>query len=648
MNDLGQGGISFDLPKNQSSEIKVIGVGGGGSNAVNYMFELGIKGVDFVVCNTDAQALQDSPIPNKIQLGITLTEGLGAGANPEIGERSAMENLEEVKNLLGRNTKMVFVTAGMGGGTGTGAAPIIARTAKEMGILTVGIVTFPFAFEGASRKRQAEEGVEQLRGSVDSLIVVNNDKLRDVYGNLGFKSGFVKANEVLSTAAKGIAEVITQHYRMNIDLNDARTVLADSGTAIMGSATASGEGRAIEAVSKALDSPLLNDNDIFGCRSVLLKIISGEMEVTLDEIGEITDYVQQEAGGRANVIMGVGDDPELGESISVTVIATGFDPDQQESIMPGEPAKIIHQLDSEDIAPKVTMDVQTPKAVEPRTNRPIREVPSEPRNIEPVPEPETIRHNLFDDDEPINEVETPVRMERAPQREVQPQAQPQMQPQQQVTLSFDMPLVEEEEAPVERVQNNVQESNDVVYHQLVLDEEDEADITFNQEVEEAEEEVRFELRHEPMVDEVPEVIEPKQEWARPVQVSQFTHQPEQKSAPAVEQTQFSRQTLPESAQKVEEMPLHTEAPVEEFSVAEEQLRRARERKSRLKSFNYKFRNASNVSGAENIPAYKRAGIELNRVNHSSENPVSRYTLGEDDKNNPQIRPNNSFLHDNVD
>jgi cell division protein FtsZ len=321
--------ISFDLPKNQSSVIKVIGVGGGGSNAVNHMFGMGIRGVDFAVCNTDAQALTNSPVPNKIQLGVTLTEGLGAGANPVVGCESAQESLEEIKQLLEKNTKMVFITAGMGGGTGTGAAPVIAAAAKEMGILTVGIVTMPFQFEGSNRKQQAEKGIEALRNNVDSLIVINNNKLREVYGNLGFKAGFAKADEVLATASRGIAEVITHHYTTNIDLRDAKTVLADSGTAIMGSANASGENRANEAISKALDSPLLNDNHIKGAKNVLLLIVSGNEEITIDEIGEINDHIQTEAGGSANIIMGIGEDESLGSDISVTIVATGFNADQQ-------------------------------------------------------------------------------------------------------------------------------------------------------------------------------------------------------------------------------------------------------------------------------------------------------------------------------
>jgi cell division protein FtsZ len=340
-------GISFDLPKNRSNVIKVMGVGGGGSNAINYMFQQGIKGVDFIISNTDAQALSESGVPTKIQLGASLTEGLGAGANPEVGAKAAQESHEEIHSILSTQTKMIFITAGMGGGTGTGAAPIIAQMAKSMDILTVGIVTMPFQFEGKLRLEQAQRGLEKIKGSVDALIVINNNKLREVYGNLGFKAGFAKADEVLATAARGIAEVITHHYTQNIDLKDAKTVLTNSGTAIMGSGTASGSNRAQEAIVKALDSPLLNDNKITGCKNVLLLIVSGSDEITIDEIGEINDYIQTEAGNHTNIIMGVGEDESLGNEVSVTVIATGFGQEQQNEISNTEAKKIIHSLEDE-------------------------------------------------------------------------------------------------------------------------------------------------------------------------------------------------------------------------------------------------------------------------------------------------------------
>ena len=320
-------GIDFQMPKNQSSQIKVMGIGGGGSNAVNYMFENGITGVDFVVCNTDAQALEASPVPIKIQLGANLTEGLGAGSNPEIGKKAAEESQDKITELLDANTKMLFLTAGMGGGTGTGAAPVIAEIAREKGILTVGVVTNPFSTEGGFRKKYAEEGVQELKNYVDTLLIINNDKLIEVYGDLTFTQAFGKANEILNTATKGIAEVISQHLLVNIDLSDARKVLENSGTAVMGQCEAEGENRAIEAVLGALDSPLLNDNDIYGAQQVLLKIVTGkgEGEIRMSELAKIKKKIQEAAGQNVNIIEGIGIDPDLGNAVSITVIATGFE-----------------------------------------------------------------------------------------------------------------------------------------------------------------------------------------------------------------------------------------------------------------------------------------------------------------------------------
>jgi len=320
-------GIDFQMPKNQSSQIKVMGIGGGGSNAVNYMFEHGIKGVDFVICNTDVQALEASPVPIKIQLGVDLTEGLGAGSNPDVGRGAAEESADRITELLDANTKMLFITAGMGGGTGTGAAPVIAEIAKDKGILTVGVVTIPFSTEGGNRRQYADEGIDQLKKYVDTLLVINNEKLIEVYGDLTFTSAFAKANEVLNTATKGIAEVISQHLLVNIDLNDARKVLENSGTAVMGQAKVEGENRAVEAVMEALDSPLLNDNDITGAQQVLLKIVTGDGdgEIKMSELSKIKNKIQEAAGRDVNIIEGIGIDTNLGMAISVTVIATGFE-----------------------------------------------------------------------------------------------------------------------------------------------------------------------------------------------------------------------------------------------------------------------------------------------------------------------------------
>ncbi|VFA42765.1 cell division protein FtsZ [Chryseobacterium indologenes] len=340
MENIGTQGFSFDLPKGNSSIIKVIGVGGGGNNALKHMYEKGIHGVDFVICNTDAQTLDNNPVANKVQLGTSITEGLGAGADPEVGEKSAIESIEDIKAAMGQNTKMVFITAGMGGGTGTGAAPVIAKVAKDMGILTVGIVTVPFSFEGKRRLEQAENGLDKLKNNVDSLIVINNDKLRQQFGNLGFKQGFSKADEVLANAAKGMAEVITGYFDVNIDFRDAKSVLQNSGTALMSTGTASGENKAEEAVRKALDSPLLNDNKITGAKNVLLLIRSGAEELTMDEIGIIMDHIQKEAGNTADIIFGVGADEELGDAVSVLVIATGFSNENKKFAGPTEKIRI--------------------------------------------------------------------------------------------------------------------------------------------------------------------------------------------------------------------------------------------------------------------------------------------------------------------
>ncbi len=590
-------GFTFDLPKNQSSEIKVIGVGGGGSNAVNYMFHQGIKGVDFVVCNTDAQALTDSPVPNKVQLGITLTEGLGAGANPEIGERAAVESMEDVKELLSSGTKMVFITAGMGGGTGTGAAPIIAKTAREMGILSVGIVTMPFGFEGTARKRSAEAGVDSLREHVDSLIVINNDKLRDVYGNLGFKAGFAKANEVLNTAARGIAEVITQHYRMNIDLNDAKTVLANSGTAIMGSAIADGENRAEEAIRKALDSPLLNDNHIVGAKNVLLLIVSGNDEITFDEIGSINDFVQAEAGGSANIIMGVGEDEELNENISVTIIATGFDISKQVNIVPVPPKKIVHDLG--DDSKQNAHPVQTEKKKEEpkQTPPPVEKTPQESELINPRPSSPEPRENP----EPSRERE-------------------------QVSLSFD--LRNENPAPREepKTTNPPQETQNPSGEKKVV---------FN--LHDPEEDVDSSLEAEQNNFKKESELVRGNANQTPHQNPQPKPEPKAQASPQVERINLSDSEVDEKNLPQANLDPDVEA----------QMKRMRDRQARLKAFNYRAKNLrAGGTNMENEPAYKRMGVELDHVKHSKDNSISRYTLGDDEQDG--FRSNNSFLHDNVD
>ncbi len=351
--------MRFDMPKEQSSIIKVIGVGGGGSNAVNHMYRQGIKGVDFIVCNTDHQALDISPVPTKIPLGQSLTEGRGAGSIPEIGKNAAIEDLEEIKEILAKNTKMIFVTAGMGGGTGTGAAPVIAQTARDMGILTVGIITVPFTFEGRKRRTQAEDGIEQMRDAVDTLLVINNDKLREMFGNLSLVNAFEQADDVLAIAAKGIAEVISVTGQINVDFNDVNTVMKDSGVAIMGSAEAEGEDRATKCVEQALSSPLLNDNNIEGATYVLLNITYGDKAVLMDEISDITDYIQEEAGSTADVIWGHGHDETLGEKLCVTIIATGFKTTPHTGLSFKAPKK--KRMNLEDERPtEITQEIESP------------------------------------------------------------------------------------------------------------------------------------------------------------------------------------------------------------------------------------------------------------------------------------------------
>lgn len=392
--------MQFDLPKDQSSIIKVIGVGGGGSNAVNHMYELGIEGVDFIVCNTDAQALDISPVPVKVQLGQSLTEGRGAGSIPEVGKNAAIENIDDIQEILAKRTTMVFVTAGMGGGTGTGAAPVIAKAAKDMGILTVGIVTIPFMFEGSKRMKQAAEGLKEMRNSVDTLLVIKNDKLRQIYGNLSLKNAFAQADNILSVAAKGIAELISVTGAINVDMNDVNTVMKDSGVAIMGQATAEGDDRAIKAAKEALESPLLNDNDIEGAKYILLNITYGSEEVMMDEISDITDFIQQAAGSTADVIWGHGMDEGLGEKISVTIIATGFKTSPETGFELDEPVR--HKLNPDNGRTEKSKPISGPVAHPTAPEEPemyIKEAPAE-KAAEPEPkEQEVMRFDLFDENE---------------------------------------------------------------------------------------------------------------------------------------------------------------------------------------------------------------------------------------------------------
>jgi cell division protein FtsZ len=626
--------ISFDLPKNQSNVIKVIGVGGGGSNAINHMFQAGINGVDFVICNTDSQALDNSPVPNKIQLGVSLTEGLGAGANPEVGEQAAMESIEEIKSMLDSTTKMIFITAGMGGGTGTGAAPVIAKFAKEMDILTVGIVTMPFQFEGKMRVEQAQRGIEKLRKNVDSLIVINNNKLREVYGNLGFKAGFSKADEVLATAARGIAEVITHHYTQNIDLRDAKTVLSNSGTAIMGSAISSGSARANEAIMKALDSPLLNDNKIQGAKNVLLLIVSGAQEITIDEIGEINDHIQIEAGYGANIIMGVGEDESLGEAIAVTVIATGFNIEQQDDIVNTESKKIIHTL--EDGQRAEAMLLSNSKNVHILE---MDEEEEEVKEIKPVQKYEFVDEADFD----LIPTTNYIKNFNVFYEEV-------------VALNVsedDFVIVDSAARDIEVVDPEVLKANKV--------EDDDFTLGFDMPLKDEEKEnvITFDL-HEEVKDldvndsiEVIPVLEYNKNGEKRYSLDDYM-QLESKLTGAKSKAEefepkiiedeliFEKRTIaPKREIHPEEQLDPMETPIEEL------LReRADERRRKLKDFNYKFKTSAPSSYDEKKPAYQRQGVNLN--DNPRESKISRTSLSGDSNDDIQLRSNNSFLHDNVD
>lgn len=627
--------ISFDLPKNQSNVIKVIGVGGGGSNAINHMFQAGINGVDFVICNTDSQALDNSPVPNKIQLGVSLTEGLGAGANPEVGEQAAMESMEEIKRMLDTTTKMIFITAGMGGGTGTGAAPVIAKFAKEMDVLTVGIVTMPFLFEGKMRCEQAQLGIEKLRRNVDSLIVINNNKLREVYGNLGFKAGFSKADEVLATAARGIAEVITHHYTQNIDLRDAKTVLSNSGTAIMGSAIASGSGRANEAIMKALDSPLLNDNKIEGAKNVLLLIVSGSQEITIDEIGEINDHIQVEAGYGANIIMGVGEEEGLGEAIAVTVIATGFNIEQQDDIVNTETKKIIHTLGDEQRAEKQRIANKTVHTLveeeEKKENPKMTYELLDDGDFDLIPTTsyiknfnvfyeEVVAENVTEDDFIIIESSDALRNIEV----VEPEVLKVKEEEDQFAMSFDLPKASDTEDEKEHV------------------------ITFS-----LDEDVK-EMDVKDSVEVIP-VLEYNKNGEKRYSLDDYM-QLENKLTGARSKAEEFEPKIIEDELVFEKRTVAPQNSTSESNTAvdpmetpiEELLReRADERRKKLKDFNYKFQNSlSNIDEIEKQPAYKRQGVNLNESQRG--NKISRTSLSDDSNDEIQLRSNNSFLHDNVD
>ena len=546
--------MKFEMLKDKSSIIKVIGVGGGGGNAVNHMYRQGITGVDFIICNTDAQALESSPIPNKVQLGSSLTEGMGAGSIPEVGKNSAIENIDDVKAMLGSTTKMLFITAGMGGGTGTGASPIIAQAAKELDILTVAIITTPFSFEGKRRKMQADDGLDELKKYVDSYLVISNDRLREIFGNLTLGSAFAQADDILTTAAKGIAEIITVPGYINVDFKDVRTVMKDSGVSIMGSFAAEGENRALSAVEGALASPLLKDNEIEGARYILLNISSGLREVTMDEVAIITDFIQDKAGLSADLIWGNCIDETLGEKLSVTIIATGFQTTEQ------------REKDRQNVKKISLLTPETAPLVKP---------------IEPV--------NSFIENvkEPEPEITEPILKSQLDK---------------QSDLFGDL---------FNFNQNTVAESveNEKIVHQFVVQEdfstENHQEAAFEFEVKVSETEFVFETQ-------LPEIED--HFVAEPVESIQVPGLDDDKDDDSIE----------------------------------DQLKKSKERILRLKDLSMKLRTSNGLQELENEPAYKRKQMQLQQVQHSSESQVSRFTLSNDEDGSTEIRPNNSFLHDNVD
>ena len=628
--------LTFDLPKNAENLIKVIGVGGGGGNAVNYMYKQNIKGVDYIICNTDRQALDKSPIVNKIHLGIELTEGLGAGSNPEVGEQSAMESIEEIKAMLGTNTKMAFITAGMGGGTGTGAAPIIAKICRDMGILTVGIVTSPFKFEGEIRLAQAQKGIENLRKQLDSLIVINNNKLRDTYGNLGIKTGFAKADEVLTIAAKGIAEVITKDFEVNIDLRDAHTVLSNSGTAIMGTGYGTGDNRAMDAVKSALESPLLNDNRITGAKNVLLLILYGKEEITMDEVAEINEYIQKEAGNsqelaagyKTNIIMGMGEEEALEDKVMVTVVATGFSTEQQHEIIDVEPKKIVHSLDE-----------NTPFVQELDTTSSFTDISFE----------NSLKRKQQAQNESVTSFTTPQATVSQPIRS-------------EVGITLHAP---------EKKTNSIT-IDDSLYRVPVQYEVVERFVAAPQE--------EFVIYQEKKTTPKPQPVQPLQ-----VEREVIVMEPQRPQASVTKQKAVMSAMAEEEAKivhnlndylEVEEMLIHAHSPQPEEKIDEEfraEIRvkettspkeqpkeenqnaylaalkeNAANRRTTFKNMSHQFSNQNNyrLEDLENTPAYMRKNVDISSSSQAS--AVSRSTISLDSNNVTQIRENNSFLHDNVD
>lgn len=592
----------FDVPKEQSSIIKVIGVGGGGSNAVNHMFMQGIKDVNFVICNTDHQALEMSPVPNKIQLGPSLTKGRGAGSHPSVGQQATMESLQEIKALLEKNTEMVFITAGMGGGTGTGGAPVIAKLAKEMGILTIGIVTVPFGFEGKRRKSQAHEGLETLKHFVDAILIVSNDKLRDMFGNLAWNDAFAKADDILTTAAKGIAEIITVPGYVNVDFEDVKTVLRDSGLAIMGSGSAEGDDRAIKAVQDALESPLLNDNDIRGARNILLNISSGVKPVLMDEIAEITDFVQESAGNDCDIIWGNCTDETLGDKLMVTVIATGFETIEERSRRVKESTYKITHIDTNALLNKM---------------------------LEP--------HLDKEEDVQVNDAEEysiHLKSENKPE-EKKIKKEEDTNPR-QFSFDFDMYGVPDMKFE-EEIGELVNEQDPIIAKEEPITEivaEEKEFIIINEEVNTNE--IVIEVKSEERIAEIPE-----EKLETPVIKEElFFELKKETREPFIEPV----------VNKKEIKPIEQKQEPKTFITNEDKMglvnNQSNDRINRLKSMSIKLGNG-NLEELEKVPAYLRRNVDLEETPDAREINVSKYNIV-DGENGPELKKNNSFLHDNVD
>ena len=624
--------IDFKAPKDRSSIIKVIGVGGGGNNALQHMYERGIHGVDFIVLNTDAQALDEHSVSNKVQLGTRTTEGLGAGADPEVGEKAAIESMDDIREALGHNTKMVFITAGMGGGTGTGAAPVVAQVAKELGILTVAIVTLPFDFEGKRRLEQAHTGLEKLRENVDSLIIINNDRLAEQYPDLDYEEAFSQANEVLTNAAKGMAEVITAPFKVNIDFRDAKTVLENSGTALMSIGIASGENRAEDAVKRALDSPLLNDNKITGAKKVMLLILSGEEhKAKMNEIKFISSYIQNEAGGgnKADVIFGVGTEDGLGESIKVLVVATGFAPEHEKNTaIPAE--RIIHDLNGGIKKPDIPV-------VE---SQPVKESPANdvrrPSNRQEVREEQKRQFFRLDNNSNSNSntnsnsnfPTNSFSVEKAEEKFDFHQTTV-LEERREDDFATGFKFREEEEPSFfEAEEEPVKEYDLFSYAELEpvsftfdLEEDKPKEEDFSFQVKEAPVNFRVEMREET----APQKEEPK--------VSVTNNQP---------QPQNPKNDFPNVEQK------------EEFTIIEkrstEEDSRIQERRNKLKEFNssrFQGNDEKKIDIYEMIPAFRRRNIDVDFENPlDREQKISSF-ISENDKGKMEVR-RNKFLNKDVD